>query len=71
MPRYFFDIENGRPHRDEEGEELQDDQAAWRAAVRVTRDIEDVLAPGGSWRLTVRSREAPIFTIEVKTEWLR
>ena len=40
MPRYYFDIENGQPYRDEIGEDLADDRAAWRTAVRRTREIE-------------------------------
>ena len=71
MARYYFDIDNGHPHRDEVGEDLPDDQAAWRAAIRFSRDIEDKLAPGGTWNLLVRSREAPVFRIEIKTEWVR
>lgn len=69
MPRYFFDIHNGHPHHDEVGEELKDDHAAWREALRLTRDVEDVLTPGGSWRLQVRSREAALFQIEIDTKW--
>ncbi len=71
MPQYFFDIDNGRPHQDETGEDLADDQAAWHTAMRAAREIEDVLAAGGTWRLTVRSRESPIFVIEIKTKWVR
>lgn len=66
MPRYYFDIENGRPHRDEVGEDLPDDAAAWRSAVRLAREIEDVLDPGGTWNLEVR-HHTPLFRIEVKS----
>ena len=62
MPRYYFDIENGDPYRDEIGEDLSDDQAAWRSALRLSRDIEERLAPGGTWRLQVSSQQqAPLF----------
>ena len=71
MPRYFFDFENGQPHRDEVGEALSDDRAAWREALRHAREIEDVLAPGGSWSLEVRSGDASIFRIRVLSEWLK
>ena len=52
MARYFFHIDGQRPHRDDQGEELRDEAAAWRAAIRHTRDIEDGFAPGhrGGWR---------------------
>ncbi|WP_458197042.1 DUF6894 family protein [Bradyrhizobium sp. UFLA05-153] len=54
------------------GEDLPDDPAAWRTAIRLSREIEDNLAPGGTWRLEVRSREeAPFLRIEIKTEWMR
>jgi hypothetical protein len=45
MPRYFFDMTDGKPYRDGIGQELEDDRAAWREALRVARDIEDLLAP--------------------------
>ncbi|WP_458194122.1 DUF6894 family protein [Bradyrhizobium sp. UFLA05-153] len=61
MPRYYFDIHNGHPYRDELGEDLPNDEAAWRTAIRLARDIEDKLAPGGVWKLVVRTREeAPV-----------
>ncbi|WP_404515656.1 DUF6894 family protein [Bradyrhizobium ottawaense] len=44
MPRYFFNITNGRPHEDALGEELPHDRAAWREGMRRACEIEDVLA---------------------------
>ncbi|MDA9426012.1 hypothetical protein XH97_28365 [Bradyrhizobium sp. CCBAU 53380] len=71
MPRYYFDIENGEPYRDEVGEDLTDDQAAWRTALRLSREIEDRLAPGGTWRVQVsNSRQVTVFKIEIKSEWV-
>ncbi len=57
MPRYYFDIQNGSPYRDEVGEDLLDDQAAWLAAMRLAREIEDVLRPSGTWNLEVRTKK--------------
>jgi hypothetical protein len=54
MPRYFFDVQNGESRRDEVGAEFMDDQAAWKEAVRTMRGAEDALAPGDTWRVTVR-----------------
>jgi hypothetical protein len=72
MARYYFDINNGHPYRDEVGEDLANDAAAWMAAKRLTRDIENVLAPGQSWNLEVRRRdENPIFRIRIETELIR
>jgi hypothetical protein len=53
MPRYFF-VQNGESRRDEVGAEFMDDQAAWKEAVRTMRGAEDALAPGDTWRVTVR-----------------
>jgi len=69
MPRYFFDIKNGQPLRDVLGEQLSDDAMAWQEALRVTREIEDTLAQGETWRLEVR-RDVVVFRIEIKTEKL-
>jgi hypothetical protein len=54
MPRYFFDVQNGESRRDEVGAEFMDDQAAWKEAVQTMRGAEDALAPGDTWRVTVR-----------------
>ena len=70
MPRYFFDFRNGYPHRDETGEELADDQAAWHEALKFTREVEDKLAPGGRWFLEVRRHSDPIFRIEINSQWI-
>jgi hypothetical protein len=73
MPRYSFDVlRNERQfHRDEVGTDLADDRAAWKEAMRCVREIEDVLAPGGQWRLTVRRDVRIVFRIEIKTTaWL-
>jgi uncharacterized protein DUF6894 len=67
MPRYYFHIENGQPHRDAVGEDLPGDAEAWQEALLATRDIEDVLAPGGTWRLEVQ-RDRTVFRIEIRTE---
>jgi hypothetical protein len=69
MARYYFDIESGTSHRDEVGETLKDDRAAWREAMRRACEIEDVLAPGGSWRMTVRKEKNTVFRVSVDTDW--
>jgi len=70
MTRYFFDIYNGHLHRDHLGEDLPDDARAWREALRIVRDVEDMLAPGGTWRLDVRAGHAPVYRIKIKAEQL-
>ena len=69
MPRYFFDMTDGKPYRDGIGQELEDDRAAWREGLRVARDVEDLLAPGGNWLLQVR-RDVVVFRIDIRSEWL-
>jgi hypothetical protein len=67
MARYYFHIEGNKPHRDEMGEVFADDTAAWEAALRFTRDIEDGFHPGHSWRLEVHDGAVPVYLIEIKS----
>lgn len=72
MPRYFFDIEDGRDVVDDEGEDLPDDRAARIAGLealsqvlgsRVERFWDDERLT-----LTVRDAErAPLVVVEVRT----
>ncbi|MBV8926145.1 MAG: tRNA 5-methylaminomethyl-2-thiouridine synthase [Bradyrhizobium sp.] len=71
MSRYFFRITNGKPHDDEVGEELRDERAAWLAAKRLTRDIEDTLEPNAHWKVEVRDADGPIYSISIAGRKLR
>ena len=52
MQRYYFHFEGNRPHTDTTGEMLLDDEAAWREAVRLLRDVEHaVLRARRAWPL--------------------
>ena len=57
MPRYFFHVHGIRRSRDEEGEELRDDKAAWDEATIIAgelfRDIDGKFQPGQEWSLEV------------------
>ncbi len=66
MPKYFFHIDCDRPYRDDVGEELPDDRAAWRSAMQLARDIESNLEPGRSWHLDVRHGRMAVYLIEIK-----
>jgi hypothetical protein len=66
MAKYFFHIDCDKPHRDEVGEDLPDDQAAWRSAIQLVRDIEGNLQPGRSWHLDVRHGRAAVYLVEIK-----
>jgi hypothetical protein len=61
MPRYFFHFEGQQPHTDTTGDALTDDEAAWREAVRLSRDVEHALRPGDSWTLSVFDGTGPVF----------
>ncbi|SCB54791.1 hypothetical protein GA0061098_103059 [Bradyrhizobium shewense] len=57
MPRYYFNVLNVAPHADYEGEELPDDEAAWREATSagaLLNDIDGKFRPGQEWRLEVK-----------------
>ena len=66
MPQYFFSISNGKPYRDEAGEDLRDDRHAWRTATQLTRDIESALDPNGRWDLDVSDANGPVYSINIK-----
>jgi hypothetical protein len=67
MARYFFHIDGQNPYRDDVGEELPDDSAAWRTAMQLARDIESNLQPGKDWHLDVRAGRVAVYLVEIKT----
>jgi Domain of unknown function (DUF6894) len=71
MPRYFFHFEGQQPHTDTTGEALHDDEAAWREAVRLSRDVEHALRPGDSWTLSVFDGSEPVFVLAMVTRRFR
>jgi hypothetical protein len=73
MPLYFFYISGVEPFSDAEGEELPDDGAAWREAIRTVRDVEWTLDPKKSphWLLEVKRDGRKLFRIEVSAQRYR
>jgi hypothetical protein len=71
MPRYFFHFEGQQPHTDTTGEALLNDEAAWREAVRLSRDVEHALRPGDSWTLSVFDGNEPVFVLAMVTRRFR
>lgn len=67
MARYYFHIDGQCPHCDEYGEDLPHDEAAWQAALRLMRDIEDGFRPGHTWRLDVHDGTVPVYLVEITT----
>ncbi|WP_456769629.1 DUF6894 family protein [Bradyrhizobium sp. USDA 3650] len=70
MPRYFFHVHNVAPSADDHGEELADDEAAWREATSyvgaVFRDIDGKFRPGQSWSLEVADAAGkPLYFITI------
>ncbi|WP_456702176.1 DUF6894 family protein [Bradyrhizobium sp. USDA 4449] len=71
MQRYYFHFEGSRPHTDKAGEFLKSDEAAWDAALRLVRDVENGLRPGDQWILCVSSDDTPVFILRMTTERCR
>jgi hypothetical protein len=76
MPKYYFDVQGqGVPDFDE-GEQLDNDQAAWNEATLVVgelfKDFDGKLKPGVSWKLEVLDEDRrPLYSINVTGEKLR
>jgi hypothetical protein len=71
MPRYYFNIHNVSPSTDDMGEELRDNEAAWRQATVVAGEIfEEVdgkFRPGQDWSLEVTDEaHKPIYVIKIE-----
>lgn len=72
MPRYFFNVRYGEEsYKDDVGEELADNVAAWHEATasagQSIRDLDGRLRPGNAWCLEVVNESgSTIYSIEVK-----
>lgn len=57
MPKYFFNVHDAHPIADTLGEELPNDEAAWKEATSYAgalfKDIDGKFRPGEEWRLEV------------------
>ena len=57
MPRYYFNIHDGKDLPDHEGLEFPSKEAAWSEAVRscgeMLRDVAGNLPTGSEWRMNV------------------
>jgi uncharacterized protein DUF6894 len=73
MPRYFFNVHHLQPGADDSGEELADDEAAWREATLVAgelfKDIDGGFRPGQEWSLEVTDEQwCPLYLITIKSK---
>ncbi|TYL96084.1 tRNA 5-methylaminomethyl-2-thiouridine synthase [Bradyrhizobium rifense] len=67
----LFHFEGQQPHTDTTGEALHDDEAAWREAIRLSRDVEHALRPSDSWTLSVFDGTEPGFVLAMVTRRFR
>ncbi len=73
MPRYFFNVHNVEPTVDDLGEELPDDEAAWKEATgyagELFKDIDGRFRPGQQWSVEVKdAARNPLFEIHIRSE---
>jgi len=76
MPRYFFHVHNVAPTRDEEGEELPDDDAAWREATSyigaLLKDLDGKFRPGEEWNIEVADEAGkPVYFISIRSRKMK
>lgn len=76
MPRYFFDVYNISPSVDHIGQELPNDEAAWREATvfagELFKDVDGKMRPGQAWELRVADgSRSPLFHIQINTQRLK
>ena len=73
MPRYFFNVRYGEDsYRDDVGEDLPDNIAAWHEATasagQSIRDLDGRLKPGSDWRMDVLNEAGRlVYSIEVRS----
>ncbi|WP_375308671.1 hypothetical protein [Bradyrhizobium sp. A11] len=76
MPMYFFHVHNVSPSIDDHGEELPDDEAAWREATAYAaalfKDIDGRFRPGQEWSLEVMDQaRRPLYFINIGSRRMR
>ena len=73
MPRYFFNVYNGRALIDDIGEELPDKHSAWKEATvtigQMLQHMNSQLIPGKEWRMEVTDESSnPLYVVRVIAE---
>ena len=76
MPRYFFHMHGVRSSRDDRGEELKDDEAAWHEATLVAgenfKEIDGKFRPEQEWSLEVTDdQQKPLYSIHIKSKKMK
>ncbi|TWA92570.1 DUF6894 family protein [Bradyrhizobium stylosanthis] len=73
MPRYFFNVTHERIVPDDVGEELPDQQAAWKEATVMAgqslQGLDGHLRPGREWKMEVTDEFGnPLFVLRISAE---
>jgi hypothetical protein len=69
--RYFFNIHGARLSPDEEGEELRDNQVAWKEAT-IIANIDGEFRPGQEWALEVADEHRkPLYVIRISAQEMK
>ena len=76
MPRYLFNVHDVEPSTDETGEDLPDDEAAWKEATlfagELFKDIDGRFRPGQEWSIEVTAADGkPLYRIHIRSELRR
>jgi hypothetical protein len=77
MPRYYFNVLNTSPSIiDDVGEELPDNEAAWRQATmtagEIFKDVDGKLRPGQEWALEVTDEaRSPLYSIRIEAKQMK
>jgi hypothetical protein len=76
MPKYYFHAHGVRPIKDDIGEELKDDEAAWHEATLVAgeifKDIDGKFRPDQKWSLEVADdQHRPLYWIEINSKKMK
>ena len=76
MARYFFNIHGARRSLDEEGEELPNNEAAWKEATIIAgelfSDMNGKFRPGQEWALEVADdQRKPLYMIRISAQEMK
>ena len=76
MPRYYFSVHNVSPSSDAEGEELPDNEAAWRMATSIAgeifKDMDGKFRPDQEWSLEVADEgRRPLYVINISAKQMK
>jgi hypothetical protein len=76
MPRYYFNVHNLKHGRDDIGDELPDDEAAWKEATLIAgelfKNVVGKFRPGQEWSLEVTDdQRRTLYSIQISARDMR